>query len=687
MSAWRGFFISFEGLDGAGKSTQVASLAGSLRQQGHDVVTVRPDETPARRDPAQLRAAASARSGARSVGGGAALHRRARAVAARDDPPGAPSRRRGHRRSLRRTRRSRTRAAAAASPLPTCSGCMPRRAATSGRTSRCTSRFPVPRCATPARTATAARPIRGRTRDVSCGGRGRLRATRRAASAPVSCASTRTRPAIARLARDREGDRAAPSRSGAGDAVRAVRSTADLRQRPRLTASVRLLGGAQHHVGRRSRRVPPGSPRGAPERRGSPGAPGSHPSACSSRASPQVRAWRCWRPSVNVDRPRSRREAEADLPAGAEKRVHLGENGVAGAKRSSPLSSATAEAWHATGLRGLADAGSLRDLLGALSPAALGGQLAWRAFGSREGAARTAPSPRWSRARSTAARRRGRRDRRRSAHEGPSGSTRSPSGGSSTGWHSTRHLESESRACASICCMTHAAVIEPREAALVGQVLHDVIRVEREGAVVTLTIDHPPANAVNGDVVNGLAEGLATAEADETCRAVVITGQRAEVLLRGGRHHRHSAVAPMRRARRRSSPSASRRRGSPSSRRSTASHSAAAASSRSRAISGIAVAHRALRSAGDQARDHPGVGRDPAPAEADRRGLGPPSCCSPAIRSTPNAPWRSAWSRRWSIPMTFPRLRSRWAELLAARAPLALAATKRAMRAGAHLPI
>jgi dTMP kinase len=45
VSVWRGFFISFEGLDGAGKSTQVASLAGSLRQQGHDVVTVRPDET------------------------------------------------------------------------------------------------------------------------------------------------------------------------------------------------------------------------------------------------------------------------------------------------------------------------------------------------------------------------------------------------------------------------------------------------------------------------------------------------------------------------------------------------------------------------------------------------------------------------------------------------------------------
>jgi enoyl-CoA hydratase/carnithine racemase len=72
--------------------------------------------------------------------------------------------------------------------------------------------------------------------------------------------------------------------------------------------------------------------------------------------------------------------------------------------------------------------------------------------------------------------------------------------------------------------MTHRAVIASREAQLVGQVLHDVIRVDREGAVVTLTIDHPPANAVNGDVVNGLAEGLANAEADETCRALIITG-------------------------------------------------------------------------------------------------------------------------------------------------------------------
>ena len=45
MGTWSGFFISFEGVDGAGKSTQVASLAASLRAHGHDVVTVSPGDT------------------------------------------------------------------------------------------------------------------------------------------------------------------------------------------------------------------------------------------------------------------------------------------------------------------------------------------------------------------------------------------------------------------------------------------------------------------------------------------------------------------------------------------------------------------------------------------------------------------------------------------------------------------
>ena len=45
MSASPGFFISLEGLDGAGKSTQAAALAGWLRKQRLDVITVRPNGT------------------------------------------------------------------------------------------------------------------------------------------------------------------------------------------------------------------------------------------------------------------------------------------------------------------------------------------------------------------------------------------------------------------------------------------------------------------------------------------------------------------------------------------------------------------------------------------------------------------------------------------------------------------
>ena len=56
------------------------------------------------------------------------------------------------------------------------------------------------------------------------------------------------------------------------------------------------------------------------------------------------------------------------------------------------------------------------------------------------------------------------------------------------------------------------------------QVLHDVIRVDRDGIVTIVTIDHPPANAISGAVVAGLVEALEQAEADEACRALVITG-------------------------------------------------------------------------------------------------------------------------------------------------------------------
>ena len=43
---WPGFFVSIEGVDGAGKSTQVAALGAALSNDGHEVVTVRePGET------------------------------------------------------------------------------------------------------------------------------------------------------------------------------------------------------------------------------------------------------------------------------------------------------------------------------------------------------------------------------------------------------------------------------------------------------------------------------------------------------------------------------------------------------------------------------------------------------------------------------------------------------------------
>lgn len=45
MSSWPGFFISLEGIDGAGKSTLGAALAGELSRAGHDVVVLRPADT------------------------------------------------------------------------------------------------------------------------------------------------------------------------------------------------------------------------------------------------------------------------------------------------------------------------------------------------------------------------------------------------------------------------------------------------------------------------------------------------------------------------------------------------------------------------------------------------------------------------------------------------------------------
>jgi enoyl-CoA hydratase len=54
--------------------------------------------------------------------------------------------------------------------------------------------------------------------------------------------------------------------------------------------------------------------------------------------------------------------------------------------------------------------------------------------------------------------------------------------------------------------------------------LHDAIGIERTGAVTTLTITHPPANAISGAVVAGIREGLDQAQADPDCHAIILTG-------------------------------------------------------------------------------------------------------------------------------------------------------------------
>lgn len=54
--------------------------------------------------------------------------------------------------------------------------------------------------------------------------------------------------------------------------------------------------------------------------------------------------------------------------------------------------------------------------------------------------------------------------------------------------------------------------------------LHDAVRVDRDGAIAVVSIEHPPANAINRGVVLGLSQALEEAEADQTCRGVVLTG-------------------------------------------------------------------------------------------------------------------------------------------------------------------
>jgi enoyl-CoA hydratase/carnithine racemase len=233
--------------------------------------------------------------------------------------------------------------------------------------------------------------------------------------------------------------------------------------------------------------------------------------------------------------------------------------------------------------------------------------------------------------------------------------------------------------------MTHTAVIAPREAQLVGQVLHDVIRVEREGAVVTLTIDHPPANAINGDVVNGLAEGLANAEADATCRVLVITGSGPKFFSAGADITAFGAGAE------------ALAKATDLTVRFEASRLPVIAAVNGIAFGGgceltlacdVRLAARTARFAQPEIK----LGIIPGWGGTQRlpRLIGSARATELLLTGDPfDAEHALAIGLVAEVvePDDLPAAAKRWADLLASRAPLALAATKRAMHAGAHLPI
>jgi enoyl-CoA hydratase len=63
----------------------------------------------------------------------------------------------------------------------------------------------------------------------------------------------------------------------------------------------------------------------------------------------------------------------------------------------------------------------------------------------------------------------------------------------------------------------------------------EVVKSAVDGAVMTITIDRPDRrNAINPEVTAGIAEALATAESDESVRAIVITGSGDKAFCAGG---------------------------------------------------------------------------------------------------------------------------------------------------------
>jgi enoyl-CoA hydratase len=61
----------------------------------------------------------------------------------------------------------------------------------------------------------------------------------------------------------------------------------------------------------------------------------------------------------------------------------------------------------------------------------------------------------------------------------------------------------------------------------------EFVKYESDGPVATLTVDHPPANALSNQVLAEVAEALGTAENDAAVRAVIFTGAGEKFFIAG----------------------------------------------------------------------------------------------------------------------------------------------------------
>jgi len=185
--------------------------------------------------------------------------------------------------------------------------------------------------------------------------------------------------------------------------------------------------------------------------------------------------------------------------------------------------------------------------------------------------------------------------------------------------HSTRSPAAHRGACASICCMTHAAIIENEGGTARGSGSSRRRPLRARGRVVTLTIDHPPANAVNGDVVTASPRGSPVSRPTSPAVRWSSRGNGPKFFSAGADISGFGAGAD------------AIGKATDLTLLFEASRLPVIAAVNGIAFGGWLRAHacmrrpyrgayRALRPAGDQARHHPRLGRHPAPAAADRHG-------------------------------------------------------------------